>query len=109
MTAEKIVAVPTDRRVTRAPRSMSVWVAAWRSHRDAASEGAAKQQAAAERDDTGNERRQHSRYERRAEISRAELGRRNEEPRTQCGRADETNEQPKSGAQNSIRQCTLPA
>src|SRR4029453_235983 len=86
---------------------LSVWVtatAAWRSHRDAASEGAAKQHAA-----PGPERRQQSRYRRGAEIGKADLGRGNEEPRTQRGRADETNEAPKSGAQNSIRQCTLPA
>lgn len=89
-----------------------MWVtatAAWRPHRDATSESAAKQHAAAKRDNTGHEPRQHSRYGRRAEIGIAHLGRGNEEPRTQRGRADEANEEPKSGAQNSIRQCTLPA
>ena len=46
---------------------------------------------------------------RRPAIGRAELSRGNDEPRTQRGRADETNEQPKSGAQNAIRQRALQA
>ena len=69
------------------------------AHRDPAPDRAAKEQHAAEGNEAGNAGCEQRRHERRAEVRVADFGRRDDDARSERGRADDGEEHSKAKAE----------